>query len=57
MEQRHANWFDERDMGDAPVWLNADEANAWASGWNGAVRACTDQQDAIFAREMGNPNA
>jgi hypothetical protein len=46
-------WFDERDMGDAPSWLGAEEACAWADGWNAAVRACSEQQDVIFERELG----
>jgi len=32
-------WHEERDASDAPVWMSADEANGWASGWNAAVEA------------------
>jgi hypothetical protein len=28
-----------REMNDAPSWYSADEASAWASGWNAAVAA------------------
>jgi hypothetical protein len=28
----------EKSPGDAPAWLNADEANGWANGYNAAVR-------------------
>ena len=36
-------WHEERDASDAPVWMSADEANGWASGWNAAVEAAKAQ--------------
>lgn len=46
-------WFDERDLRDAPIHMLSEEAMAWASGWNAAVRACSEQADAVSKREMG----
>lgn len=46
-------WDEERDPADAPVWLSADEAHAWAHGWNAAVRECVEQMDTALAVEEG----
>ena len=32
-------WDEEREASDAPVWYSADEAIAWASGYNAAAEA------------------
>jgi len=32
-------WNEERDMDDAPIYFDAEAANAWASGWNAAIEA------------------
>ena len=51
------HWFDERSMEDAPVWMDAEAANAWASGWNAAVAACAEEQTAMVRREMAREHA
>jgi hypothetical protein len=55
-------WFDGRDMEDAPSWLGAEEACAWADGWNTAVRACFEYLalafqaiDPVSAKELSLP--
>jgi hypothetical protein len=44
-------WFVERGMDDAPIHYTADQAHAWAAGWNAAVRACIEDQDRALAAE------
>lgn len=45
------HWFDERFAEDAPIRYEAEEANAWAAGWNAAVEACAEEQNEILRRE------
>lgn len=45
-------WDNERGREDAPEWLNADEAAAWAAGWNAAIREAIVQADEAWEREQ-----
>lgn len=45
------HWFDEKTADDAPLNYQGDEAGAWADGYNAAVQACTEEQNALIQRE------
>lgn len=46
-----AHWYDERDSNDAAVWYNAEEASAWAAGYNAAVQANVDELNATLKEQ------
>ena len=49
----HKHWYEDRELVEAPSWLDFEEAQAWCLGWAAAVQACTDEQNATLARELG----
>lgn len=46
-------WWEFRGMNDAPVHYGADEANAWADGYNSAVAAYEKELKENMAKEKG----
>jgi hypothetical protein len=45
-------WHEERSQTDAPVWMSAEMAAGWASGWNAAVERCVAELDEALKKEL-----
>lgn len=47
-------WFEDRELADAPVHYDNEQAHAWMAGWEAAVEEYTRQINEMLAREQSN---